>query len=85
MIISNAIIGSIFHNGSIGLTNNAFSAFFITGILFTLGIYCLRDFVTSLIGIDSGMGVFLCQSFRAIPVAVLGGIFETPNGNPFVL
>lgn len=36
MIIGNAIIGSIFHNGSIGLTNNAFSTFFITGIFYLL-------------------------------------------------
>ena len=31
-----------------------------------------------------GIGVFLLPILSAIPVAVLGGIFETPNGNPFV-
>ena len=85
MIIGNAIIGSIFHNGSIGLTNNAFSTFFITGIFiysWDLLFKGLRD--KSYRELIQGMGVFLLPILSAIPVAVLGGIFETPNGNPFV-
>lgn len=79
MIIGNAIIGSI------GLTNNAFSTFFITGIFiysWDLLFKGLRD--KSYRELIQGMGVFLLPILSAIPVAVLGGIFETPNGNPFV-
>ena len=32
MTIGNPIIGNVFHNGNVGLMNNAFSTFFITGI-----------------------------------------------------
>lgn len=77
MIIGNAIIGSIFHNGSIGLTNNAFSTFFITGIFiysWDLLFKGLRD--KSYRELIQGMGVFLLPILSAIPVAVLGGFLK---------
>ena len=83
MIIGNAIIGSIFHNGSIGLTNNAFSTFFITGIFicsWDLLAKGLRD--KSNKELIQGIGVFLLPILSSIPVVILSGIFETPNANP---
>ena len=83
MIIGNAIIGSIFHNGSIGLTNNAFSTFFITGIFicsWDLLAKGLRD--KSNKELIQGIGVFLLPILSSIPVVILSGIFETPHANP---
>ena len=83
MIIGNAIIGSIFHNGSIGLTNNAFSTFFITGIFI-----CSWDLLAKGLRDKSNkeliqvIGVFLLPILSSIPVVILSGIFETPNANP---
>ena len=73
MIISNAIIGSIFHNGSIGLTNNAFSTFFITGIFiysWDLLFKGLRD--KSYRELIQGMGVFLLSLVPSV-IMVEGG------------
>ena len=86
MIIGNAIIGSIFHNGSIGLTNNAFSTFFITGIFicsWDLLAKGLRD--KSNMELIQGIGVFLLPILSSIPVVILAGIFETPHANPIVV
>ncbi|WP_368404591.1 TraX family protein [Streptococcus salivarius] len=86
MIIGNAIIGSIFHNGSIGLTNNAFSTFFITGIFicsWDLLAKGLRD--KSNKELIQGIGVFLLPILSSIPVVILAGIFETPHANPIVV
>ncbi|MFR6600591.1 MAG: TraX family protein [Streptococcus sp.] len=71
MIIGNAIIGSIFHNGSIGLTNNAFSTFFITGIFiysWDLLFKGLRD--KSYRELIQGLVSFSCQ-LSSIPVVSL--------------
>lgn len=86
MIIGNAIIGSIFHNGRIGLTNNAFSTFFITGIFicsWDLLANGLRD--KSNKELIQGIGVFLLPILSSIPVVILAGIFETPHANPIVV
>ena len=86
MIVGNAIIGSIFHNGSIGLTNNAFSTFFITGIFicsWDLLAKGLRD--KSNKELIQGIGVFLLPILSSIPVVILAGIFETPHANPLLV
>ena len=86
MIIGNAIIGNVFHNGNVGLMNNAFSTFFITGIficswdLLTKG---LRD--KSYKELIQGFGVFLLPILSSIPVVVLAGINEIPHANPLVV
>ena len=86
MTIGNAIIGSIFHNGSIGLTNNAFSTFLITGIYicsWDLLVKGLRD--KSYKELIQGIGVFLLPVLSSIPVVVLTGIFEMPHTNPILV
>lgn len=86
MTIGNAIIGSIFHNGSIGLTNNAFSTFFITGIFicsWDLLAKGLRDKSTK--ELIQGIGVFLLPILSSIPVVILTDIFETPHANPLLV
>ena len=86
MTIGNAIIGNVFHNGNVGLMNNAFSTFFITGIficswdLLTKG---LRD--KSYKELIQGFGVFLLPILSSIPVVVLAGINEIPHANPLVV
>ena len=65
MTIGNTIIGSLFHNGSIGLTNNAFSTFFITGIFicsWDLLAKGLRD--KSNKELIQGIGAFSCRFFH---------------------
>ena len=86
MTIGNDIIGSIFHNGSIGLTNNAFSTFLITGIYicsWDLLVKGLRD--KSYKELIQGIGVFLLPVLSSIPVVVLTGIFEMPHTNPILV
>ena len=86
MTIGNAIIGSIFHNGDIGLMNNAFSTFFITGIFicsWDLLAKGLRD--KSNKELIQGIGVFLLPILSSIPVVILAGIFETPHANPLLV
>lgn len=86
MTIGNTIISSVFHNGNLGLMNNAFSTFFITGIFicsWDLLAKGLRD--KSYKELIQGIGVFLLPILSSIPVVVLGGIFETPHANPLVV
>ena len=74
MTIGNAIIGNVFHNGNVGLMNNAFSTFFITGIficswdLLTKG---LRD--KSYKELIQGFGVFLLPILSSSIIMVEGG------------
>lgn len=71
MTIGNTIIGSLFHNGDIGLMNNAFSTFFITGIFI-----CSWDLLAKGLRVKSykeliqGIGVFLLPILSSIPVVV---------------
>ena len=73
-------------HGNVGLMNNAFSTFFITGIficswdLLTKG---LRD--KSYKELIQGFGVFLLPILSSIPVVVLAGINEIPHANPLVV
>ena len=86
MTIGNTIISSVFHNGNLGLMNNAFSTFFITGIFicsWDLLAKGLRD--KSYKELIQGIGVFLLPILSSIPVVILSGIFETPHANPIVV
>lgn len=72
MIIGNMIVGSLFQNGHVGLANNAFSTFFITGVyiwswdFFVKGIKnrSAKDF-------GKGLILFLLPIICALPMILL--------------
>ena len=84
--IGNAIIGNVFHNGNVGLMNNAFSTFFIIGLYI-----CSWDLLSkglrnkSYKELIQGLGLFLFPILSSIPIVVLAGILETPHANPIVV
>lgn len=86
MTIGNAIIGNVFHNGNVGLMNNAFSTFFIIGLYI-----CSWDLLSkglrnkSYKELIQGLGLFLFPILSSIPIVVLAGILETPHVNLIVV
>ena len=73
-------------HGNVGLMNNAFSTFFITGIYicsWDLLAKGLRD--KSYKELIQGLGLFLFPILSSIPIIVLAGILETPHANPIVV
>ena len=69
MVIGNMIVGSIFTNGHIGLANNAFSTFFVTGIY-----VCSWDLLVKGVKDKSakdfwkGLGLFFLPIVLALPM-----------------
>lgn len=82
MTIGNMIFGSLFDNGQVGLANNAFSTFFITGVYICAWDLLVKGFKQKS-GKDflKGMGLFILPIVLVIPVlAVLfSGLLETLN------
>ena len=86
MSIGNTIVGSIFHNGDVGLMNNAFSTFLVTGIYicsWDLLFKGLRD--KSKDEILKGIGLFLLPIILAIPTLILASMLTGGGLHPVVL
>lgn len=80
MTVGNMIVGSFFQNGNVGLANNAFSTFFITGVYI-----CSWDLLVKGVKDKSakdfwkGIGLFILPILTAIPIllAMSSPLLET--------
>ena len=86
MLVGNTIIGNLFQNGNVGLANNAFSTFFITGVY-----VCSWDLLVkgvkekSTKDLFKGIGLFLLPIVAAIPVLVVTSPALLANLSPFAI
>ncbi|KXT74118.1 putative membrane protein (TMS5) [Streptococcus sp. DD10] len=85
MVIANFIIGSLFDNGQIGLANNAFSTFFVTGIYI-----CAWDLLVegvkskSIKGIFKALGLCFLPIVLVLPILFLGNFLTMVNLSPIL-
>ncbi|WP_414162612.1 TraX family protein [Streptococcus cristatus] len=86
MTTGNMIVGSLFKNGDVGLMNNAFSTFFMTGIyicswdLFVKGLH-----EKSMREILKAVGLFVLPILLMIPTLLLSSLLTNPTFPPVII